>query len=280
MTDDQIPAAEAAGDDDVRDDAATVDAGAEDEREPETGAAEEQAPEGVEENRPTTDAAEGDDMSPAARRREQRKRQQEALRQRAEEASEEARKHGEKLAAIQAAAEADAEPQEADFDDYGTYQVVKAIWGRGAKSREAEAEKARQAQEAANQRRREAQGHEWRAKVEDAKDQFEDFERVVFSPNFQPPDAVTDVILSSDVGPALAYHLASNPAEAARIGNLPPLFAAREMGRLEAKLSAPKARTETKAPPPVKPVRPNSGSAQKSPGEMTPDEYRAYREAE
>lgn len=62
-------------------------------------------------------------------------------------------------------------------------------------------------------------------------------------------------IMASDVGPDVAYHLASNHAEAARIAKLHPLEQARELGRIEGgflskpKEVAPKV-DAPKAPPP------------------------------
>lgn len=50
--------------------------------------------------------------------------------------------------------------------------------------------------------------------------------------------AVADVLAESDDGPALAYYLANNIDVAAQISQLPPLQAAREIGRIEAKLIA------------------------------------------
>jgi hypothetical protein len=45
-------------------------------------------------------------------------------------------------------------------------------------------------------------------------------------------------LLTSEHGPAIMYQLAKSPAELARISALPPLDAAREIGRLEAKLAS------------------------------------------
>lgn len=72
---------------------------------------------------------------------------------------------------------------------------------------------------------------------------------------------VKEIIVSSEMGPELAYELAKNPEEFERVCKLPPLAAAREMGKLESRLtvSAPQEKkTElkkiTKAPNPVNPV--------------------------
>ena len=65
------------------------------------------------------------------------------------------------------------------------------------------------------------------------------------------------MILDSPSGPEIAYYLAVNREDAARIAQLPVHLAALEMGRIEGRLSAskeaPKAKAPvvTRAPPPV-----------------------------
>lgn len=71
------------------------------------------------------------------------------------------------------------------------------------------------------------------------------------------------LIKNSDVGPDVAYHLATNAAEAKRIASLAPFEQALEIGRLEGRFSAqaaaaPKAeqaKTVTAAPPPPERAR-------------------------
>lgn len=64
-------------------------------------------------------------------------------------------------------------------------------------------------------------------------------------------DTVKALILESEKGPLLQYHFAKNASDLRRINALPPMAAAREIGRLEARLSLAKPSTATKAPPPV-----------------------------
>lgn len=87
-----------------------------------------------------------------------------------------------------------------------------------------------------------------------------------------------EVIIDSEMGPYMAYHLGKNPAEAARIATLPAHRQAVELGKLEAKITA--ARTLPKQPPdPVQPVRGIKSGGVKDPNEMSFTEYRAWREA-
>ena len=74
---------------------------------------------------------------------------------------------------------------------------------------------------------------------------------------------MADAIRTSEVGAAVAYHLASNPEEARRIAGLNPLAAIREIGRLEArfdtKSSGPPPKQASDAPPPPPGVRGQGG---------------------
>lgn len=62
---------------------------------------------------------------------------------------------------------------------------------------------------------------------------------------------IGEAILASDNPPALIYHLGKNPDLAYQIAEMNPLRAARELGRIEAGLTRPKAPTVSQAPPPV-----------------------------
>lgn len=88
------------------------------------------------------------------------------------------------------------------------------------------------------------------------------------------PPHMIDTIASSDYGPALVYHLAKNPSAAMKLANMPPLLAAKELGRIEASITPAKPRTESKAPPPVQALKARA-QVQKSPEEMSMDEYMA-----
>ncbi len=62
-----------------------------------------------------------------------------------------------------------------------------------------------------------------------------------------------EVMMASEHGPAIAYHLAENVEAAAAIAQLPPLEQARELGRIEERLVAARAPAKpavSQAPPP------------------------------
>lgn len=96
----------------------------------------------------------------------------------------------------------------------------------------------------------------FRQRVTEFAKTVEDYESVVNDPSLPITAAMAEVIQDSDDGPALAYHLGKNPEVAARIAQLPPHAAARELGRLEARLEAERERAKekpvvSKAPPPA-----------------------------
>lgn len=120
----------------------------------------------------------------------------------------------------------------------------------------------------------------WNQRATAARQSMPDFDAVLSSSAAPMTKAMAETIQDSDKGPELAYHLAKNPAEAARIAQLGQLATARELGKLEAFLSAPKpAPKTTSAPNPPTPI--GSGrSTEGDPGKMPMSEYLAWRETQ
>jgi hypothetical protein len=87
---------------------------------------------------------------------------------------------------------------------------------------------------------------------------------------------MAEALIESDMGIDVAYYLASNTAEAAKIAKLPPVAQARAIWELEGKVQDQRKPAMSKAPPPVKPVRGSSGNT-KPVSEMSMSEYAAYR---
>ena len=96
---------------------------------------------------------------------------------------------------------------------------------------------------------------------EEARSKYDDFEQVAYNPKLRVTDAMAETIKASDIGPDLAYWLGSNPKEADRISRLSPLLQAREIGKIEAKLSsAPIQKRTTSAPTPISPIAARSST--------------------
>lgn len=89
---------------------------------------------------------------------------------------------------------------------------------------------------------------------EAARERYVDFDEVAFNPSLPITDAMAETIRESELGCELAYYLGKNPAEAQRIAKLSPFVQAKELGRLETKLSDAPVKKPSAAPAPIKPV--------------------------
>ena len=282
MTDDQSPALEA-GDEVVTEEAET---------EAKTEATEADAPEGDQADE-TEEQAEGeaeegaDDESAESKskaRRERRKAELARLREAEAEAQRKADAARKEVERLQAEAEKLPEPKLENFNDYDKYQAalmayhsIKAVDERERQRLLQDAESdARRADEARQMRDREAAQH-WEAQIEDGRSKYEDFEAIALNPNLPISQEMGRVILQSDVAADVTYHLGKNPRIAEQIAGMEPMDMARAIGRLEANLTAPKPKTVSEAPAPIKPVK-SKATAVPDVSKMTNEEYRRYRE--
>lgn len=174
----------------------------------------------------------------------------------------------EKVKETKTATPAEGKPNPDDFDTHADYIEALTDWKTEAKfsARELKAEQAKiqDAQNAVMQK------HSDRVKAfseshRDFSELLENVDEIAVSP------AVQELIISSDHGPALMYELAKNPAEFERINSLTPLQAAKELGRLETKLSSKdssgnrvEAKRTTSAPKPMSPLGTGKGAVAKS----------------
>jgi hypothetical protein len=111
---------------------------------------------------------------------------------------------------------------------------------------------------------------------------FED--KVLRDPSLPISAAMRDVIVDSDSGPEIAYHLANNRAIAERIAALPPHLAALELGRIEGRLTAEREAAKrptpavSKAPPPPPTVEAVEPEVDKDPENMAINDWVKWRE--
>ena len=92
-------------------------------------------------------------------------------------------------------------------------------------------------------------------KEEEARTKYDDFEQVAYNPKLPITDVMAQTIQASEVGPDVAYYLGTNPKEAERISRLSPLLQAKEIGKIESKLTDnPPVKKTSSAPPPIAPV--------------------------
>lgn len=141
-------------------------------------------------------------------------------------------------------------PQIEDFESLDDY--VDARFEYLNKSNEAESEPAPQGVDPAFSQSKDDLFFEGSGK-------YADFEEKVTSEALQLTPFMANAIFeneSMDVQVEIAYSLANNPREAARIAKLSPMRQAAEIGKLELKLSEPKPvkKQPSAAPAPIKPV--------------------------
>jgi hypothetical protein len=244
-----------------------------------------EAPEGTD-GQVETPPAEGqpEEKSESAKRRERDKAHRARLQQDAAQANARAAEAEARKTAILEAGKKEAAPREADFPDPIEFAAAKAIWGAEQRLTEREARNAGEAAEAAkreaetiSQRESAVIAESWTAQVAEAKGRYADFDQVALANDLPVTKAMGELIMTSDAGPDVLYHLGQNRALAAQIAAMNQVEAARAIGRIEASLTAPKPRTETKAPDPINPVRGSAG-ASRNPENMSYVEWVKWRE--
>lgn len=157
-------------------------------------------------------------------------------------------------AAIQA--EIGPAPKESDFSDYLEYErAVRKYDQRSIIAEDRIKIRIEQYMQREQARRIELEEN-YQKGQEKARKVIADYDAVINSAvNVYIAKQVEDLVLQSEKSALLAYHFAGNPDKLARLNALPLVEAAREIGRLEARLSLPSANKVTKAPPPVASVR-------------------------
>lgn len=171
-------------------------------------------------------------------------------------------------------------PEPDTFDSYEDYLDALTEWKVDQR------EQARQAETQAQQEKqaKEQQAQQFQQKAAEYASQTPDFNDAMQTLVTLPiadaqANAMMEVIADSDMGPQLVHHLGTNPTEAMRIAGLSPMAAARELGRIEARLSMPAPKTTTSAPEPVAPI----GAGESTPpnmNDLSTEDWMAKRNAQ
>jgi hypothetical protein len=158
----------------------------------------------------------------------------------------------------QAVDETDKEPDPADYTfgetDPGFIRALARYEGRQAYREEAAKDR--------QQTHARTVEETWADRQKEFKKERPDYEEKVYrGSKWDCSPAMADAIKTSDLGAAVAYHLATNPEEARRIAGLNPLAAIREIGRLEARFDSKAApqKQASDAPPPPPTLRGQGG---------------------
>ena len=131
-------------------------------------------------------------------------------------------------------------PQASQFNDAFEYAEALAEWSAENALKQRDVELANQKAQEERAKANEA----WNKKLEKAKADMPDFDRMVQSSNIVVSNEIRDSILESDVGPQILYLLATDEDFAGKLTQMPTAKALRELGKLEAKFEA----QEVKAP--------------------------------
>jgi len=165
------------------------------------------------------------------------------------------------------------------FDNFDDYVAATAEWIADQKIQKTltEREKQQAAEREAAERTKTVES--WNKRLAQATVEMPDFEDVVASSDVPVTPPVQQAIMESDVGPKLAYYLASHPDEASAIAAMAPIGAIRALGRLEERLASQKPNIKpTSAPEPIKPVG-TRAAVSKDPGKMSDAEYAKWRKS-
>jgi hypothetical protein len=169
------------------------------------------------------------------------------------------------------------EPTIDKFDNFDEYVAAKAeyIAKKQIEATLTDREKRQAEEREATSQRQIAES--WGKKVEQATAELPDFEEVISSADLPMTPLMRQAIMESDVGPKLAYYLATHPEEAVALAGMSGVGAVRTIGRIEERLAAAKPSVKvTNAPAPITPVGTRAG-VKKDPGKMSDAEYEKWR---
>lgn len=170
-------------------------------------------------------------------------------------------------------------PKEADFPDWFDFQTAKQAYEADKRIVTRELRKEAEKSIASQQVRRSEIVEDFKEAAAKAAKAIPDFvETIAKAGDMRATPVVRDLIVESDKGPLLQYHFAKNPADLKRINELAPVSAAKEIGKLEARLSLAKPNTVTKASPPSTPPKGGAGRVVDI-SKMEMDEYVKFRRA-
>lgn len=146
-------------------------------------------------------------------------------------------------------------PKEEDFEDYAQYE--DALLDYKLDKRDASRKVESDRQTSINKAQERAESFESRADV--LRESNENFDDIAKSPEmltiYDNAPHLADIIEDSKVGPEISLYLGENPDVAVDLAQMDPYSTAREIGKLEAKLSqTPKPKAVSKAPKPITPI--------------------------
>lgn len=162
-------------------------------------------------------------------------------------------------------------PSPDDFTDYSDYQEALTDWKVEEKLKSIEQQKEQEKVRVRQQSEAERTSERQQELIDAGERKYEDFEDVVKSDKHNYSQAAYLSILESDVSADIVYYLAKNQDEAKRIADLPAFAQAKEIGKLEDKLSTKQPIKPSNAPTPIRPIE-GKGNLTKKLEDMSYDE--------
>jgi len=158
-------------------------------------------------------------------------------------------------------------PKAEEFDTYEDFSAAQAAFVadkqyevRRAADQKAEQDRQAAAQAQAAEQARQAALNAHVRRVEHFIAEHPDYDEVIRADGAVVTQEMAQVLIESEIGPAIAYYLGQHPDESKKLAELRGVAAFRAMGKLEAKLEGPAVAAPTSvpassAPAPVAPVR-------------------------
>lgn len=155
------------------------------------------------------------------------------------------------------------EPKEADYADWFAYERAMTAYEADKRIVSRQMKEEVKAAKGAQMERIRDLAEDYQDNLKALEKTLPDLREVLTKATFAPTPTVEMLILEAgDKAPLVAYHLAQNPKTAAALNAMSPVEAAREIGRIEGRVSIPTNKA-TRTPSPVSPVK---GSASPSRG--------------
>jgi hypothetical protein len=177
-------------------------------------------------------------------------------------------------------------PVRANFDNDEDY--LEALADHKVELKLAEKEKSQQVKAT-----QEAQASSWNSQLEAARTEITDFNEVVNSVETPVANHVAELVMESEHGAKLLYHLAKNPEVVEKLNNLSPAKTALELARIGVQFDKPASGTSnetantasskpaaaqiSKAPPPANSSVGAGRATNPSLGDLSMDDYIATR---
>lgn len=161
------------------------------------------------------------------------------------------------------------EPQPEDFDTVADYLKAVRQYDREELKRELTGEIEKRETAKVQQSEKKTIEQKWSARLAEARTKFEDFDEVIADAqesNIPVSQAMSDVLMHSDIGAEMLYELAKDHELAAKIARMSPLEAAKALGKIEARIESSKPKEQAEADEPAKPPAPVT----KAPAPVTP----------